>query len=111
MKIFGQNPIGPHRKLVEESVHFKEGTFKNLVETIMLTREATPLAMIRELMSPPPGRIPGEKMPSIKSNLNEYKEDTPAITWFGHSSYHISAGGKNILVDPVFSGHASPFSF
>jgi L-ascorbate metabolism protein UlaG (beta-lactamase superfamily) len=30
------------------------------------------------------------------------------IVWFGHSSYLVHAGGKNILVDPVFSGYASP---
>jgi L-ascorbate metabolism protein UlaG (beta-lactamase superfamily) len=31
--------------------------------------------------------------------------------WFGHSSYFIQIDGKKILVDPVLSGHASPFSF
>lgn len=29
--------------------------------------------------------------------------------WFGHSSYLLVSGNKRILVDPVFSGHASPF--
>jgi len=111
MKIFGQNPIGAHRKLVQESVHFKEGAFKNLTETIMLTREATPLAMIRELLNPPPGRIPKNKIPSIKSSLYDHGQTAPVITWFGHSSYHISIEGKCILVDPVFCGHASPFPF
>ena len=37
--------------------------------------------------------------------------ESPVITWFGHSSYLIQCRGKNILVDPVFSGSASPFSF
>jgi L-ascorbate metabolism protein UlaG (beta-lactamase superfamily) len=32
------------------------------------------------------------------------------IVWFGHSSYFIHINGKNILVDPVFSGNASPIS-
>ena len=31
--------------------------------------------------------------------------------WFGHSSYLLNVDGKNILVDPVFSNSASPFSF
>jgi L-ascorbate metabolism protein UlaG (beta-lactamase superfamily) len=30
---------------------------------------------------------------------------------FGHSSYLIKHKGITVLVDPVFSGHASPFSF
>ncbi|HEY4154370.1 MAG TPA: MBL fold metallo-hydrolase [Puia sp.] len=33
------------------------------------------------------------------------------LVWFGHSSYFIQLDGKRILVDPVFSGSASPFSF
>ncbi|MBC8005281.1 MAG: MBL fold metallo-hydrolase, partial [Verrucomicrobia bacterium] len=33
------------------------------------------------------------------------------LVWFGHSSYFLQLDGKRILVDPVFSGHASPFSF
>jgi len=30
------------------------------------------------------------------------------LVWFGHSSYFLRLDGKNILVDPVFSGSASP---
>ncbi|MEQ1723512.1 MAG: MBL fold metallo-hydrolase [Pseudobdellovibrio sp.] len=37
-------------------------------------------------------------------------DHTPALVWFGHSSYLIKYQQKNILVDPVFSGHASPIS-
>ena len=33
------------------------------------------------------------------------------LIWFGHSSYFMQIDGKKILVDPVFSGSASPFSF
>jgi len=33
------------------------------------------------------------------------------LVWFGHSSYFMQVDGKKILVDPVFSGSASPFSF
>jgi len=34
-----------------------------------------------------------------------------SVTWFGHSSVLLQAGGQNILVDPVFSRRCSPFSF
>jgi L-ascorbate metabolism protein UlaG (beta-lactamase superfamily) len=33
------------------------------------------------------------------------------LVWFGHSSYFMQIDGKKMLVDPVFSGNASPFSF
>ncbi|WP_430931677.1 MBL fold metallo-hydrolase [Saccharicrinis sp. 156] len=33
------------------------------------------------------------------------------LIWFGHSSYFLQVDGKNILIGPVLSGSASPFSF
>lgn len=53
---------------------------------------------------------PPAPIPSMKSTLAGARDKT-VITWFGHSSYLIEANGKNILVDPVMSGHASPFSW
>ncbi|RZL17655.1 MAG: MBL fold metallo-hydrolase, partial [Pedobacter sp.] len=34
--------------------------------------------------------------------------DSNVLVWFGHSSYFMQIDGKRILVDPVFSGNASP---
>ena len=53
----------------------------------------------------PPGIMPSKKSDISKGSIK------PAITWFGHSSYLIQVNNKNILVDPVFSGHASPLSW
>lgn len=50
-------------------------------------------------------------LPSIKTNLHDYYSNSPSVIWFGHSSYLIHCDGFNILVDPVLSGYASPFSF
>ena len=35
----------------------------------------------------------------------------PAVTWIGHASTLVQAGGANILTDPMFSERASPFGF
>ena len=35
----------------------------------------------------------------------------PAVTWIGHASALVQAGGINVLTDPVFSERASPLSF
>ena len=48
-------------------------------------------------------------IPSEKTDLNALPDES--FVWFGHSSYLLRTGGKNILVDPVFSGNASPLSF
>jgi L-ascorbate metabolism protein UlaG (beta-lactamase superfamily) len=54
---------------------------------------------------------PAAPIPSVKSDLKTFSSEKPGIFWFGHSSYLIKTNGKNLLIDPVFSGHASPFSF
>ncbi|MDP2115545.1 MAG: MBL fold metallo-hydrolase, partial [Bacteroidota bacterium] len=48
---------------------------------------------------------------STKTNLLTLDPEKDVLVWFGHSSYFMQIDGKKILVDPVFSGHASPFSF
>ena len=36
---------------------------------------------------------------------------SPAITWIGHASMLVQAGGLNVLTDPMFSKRASPVQF
>jgi L-ascorbate metabolism protein UlaG (beta-lactamase superfamily) len=50
-------------------------------------------------------------LPHVKTDLKSYYSKKPSIIWFGHSSYLVHADGINILVDPVFSGNASPSRF
>ena len=38
-------------------------------------------------------------------------DSTPAVTWIGHASTLVQAGGLNVLTDPVFSERASPVQF
>ena len=35
----------------------------------------------------------------------------PAVTWIGHASILVQAGGVNVLTDPIFSERASPLAF
>jgi len=57
----------------------------------------------------PPGMLPTVKT-DLKA-LQRISSMNPVIVWFGHSSYLLHIQGLHILVDPVFSGHASPFTF
>lgn len=67
--------------------------------------------MLAATLNRPKDSRPRGIVPSVKTDLKNLPSDKPVIVWFGHSSYLIHAAGLNILVDPVFSGHASPFSF
>jgi L-ascorbate metabolism protein UlaG (beta-lactamase superfamily) len=47
----------------------------------------------------------------VHTDLRALPKDRVTIVWFGHSSYLLQIHQTTILVDPVFSGHASPVSF
>jgi L-ascorbate metabolism protein UlaG (beta-lactamase superfamily) len=51
---------------------------------------------------------PTDIIPSVKIDLHAIPVDSNVLVWFGHSSYLIQIDGKRILVDPIFSGNASP---
>ena len=58
-------------------------------------------------------RVPVAQLPELKPDLGEFikeSEDLKSI-WLGHSSFLLNMNGKIILVDPVFSGAASPIPF
>ena len=52
-----------------------------------------------------------DSIPSVKTDLSNLPPDQDLLIWFGHSSYFLQLEGNRILVDPVLSGHASPFDF
>jgi len=65
--------------------------------------------LFRDFLSKPKTVSPAALLPSVKTDLHRLPGE-PAVIWFGHSSYFIRMAGLNLLADPVFSGHASPFS-
>lgn len=107
-KILGKNPSGELKKKVQASKNFRGGKFNNLLHTKMFADDSTILKMISDLIKATPNRKPHADIPALKSNLLHFPNTETHLTWFGHSSYHIFMDGKHILVDPVFSGHASP---
>lgn len=107
---FGQNPSGERLAKIEKSPNYKDGIFQNLSPTPMMAEEGTFFNMIKAYWNSPK-TSPANDIPFIKTDLKSLEQNTPSITWFGHSSYLIKINGKNILIDPVFSGYASPFSF
>lgn len=58
-------------------------------------------------------RTPKQKLPEVKPDLKSFLEPGEKVKfiWFGHSTLLLNIEGKIVLIDPVFSGAASPFSF
>jgi L-ascorbate metabolism protein UlaG (beta-lactamase superfamily) len=109
-KQFGTTPKGERLQRILASKNYRDGSFQNISETPVMTNDGNFFAIAAQYFKKVPGKEPEENLPSIKTNLNALPDTMPQLVWFGHSSYLIKINGKHILVDPVFSGNASPVS-
>ncbi len=106
---FGKAPSGERLGKMEKSPQFKDGKFQNFNFTPTLTEGHSMIGIIyKQLFEKHPNKTPDVEIPSIKTNLKNLKSDENILIWFGHSSYFIQTEGKTFLIDPVFSGNASP---
>ena len=106
---FGALPKGKHLELIQQSPNYKDGKFQNLVDN----PEAGFVSIISKIVwerltKTYPNVEPTEAIPSVKNNLKQIPLDSNVIVWFGHSSFYLQLDSVKILVDPVFSGNASP---
>ncbi|MCF4101432.1 MBL fold metallo-hydrolase [Gillisia sp. M10.2A] len=110
-KTFGKKPSGARKMRIESAFNYSEGEFRNVEPTSVNPNNVPMLKILKEFMNKPASVKPPQELPNIKTNLSAITSNTPAVVWFGHSSYFINSNGYTILVDPVFSGNASPVSF
>lgn len=108
---FGKKPSGDRLALIEKSPQYKNGKFENQSFTPDLADGESFIGVLFEFFFKKVERkIPTDLIPSVKTNLLELSIDKDILVWFGHSSYFIQLEGKRFLIDPVFSGNASPIS-
>ncbi|MCD2422917.1 MBL fold metallo-hydrolase [Niabella pedocola] len=106
---FGKAPSGARLERMQKSPHYKDGKFQNRHFTPTLTEGYSMLGILKDqFFKKLPRRRPVDPIPSIKTNLLQLPADSNVLVWFGHSSYWIQIDGKRLLIDPVFSGNASP---
>lgn len=112
LPVFGRLPKGARLESIHHLNNYRDGALQNLSITPMQP-EGVGLfeIIIKFLFGKHPDKVPVKPLKSVSPDLNSTPvTDAPEIIWFGHSSYLIKAGGKRILVDPVFSKTPSPFS-
>ncbi len=109
---FGRPPAGERLGKIQASTNYRDGKFQNQSPTPDLTDGANYYSVLKEFLFEKSKRgAPSIAMPSKKTDLFALSPDKNILVWFGHSSYFMQLDGKKILVDPVFSGNASPLKF
>lgn len=106
---FGAKPTGKRLERMLASPHYKRGVFENLSYTPQLAEGYSMGKVLYHFFFGKSKRaVPGQAIPTKKTDLKNLPIDENMLVWFGHSSYFIQADGKTLLADPVFSGNASP---
>jgi L-ascorbate metabolism protein UlaG (beta-lactamase superfamily) len=106
---FGKAPSGARLERIKQSPNYKNGKFQNLSHTPTLAEGHNYFGVIYEsYFKDKPRHHPTDVIPAVKTDLLNLPLDSNVLVWFGHSSYFMQIDGKRILVDPVFSGNASP---
>ncbi|MBS1509632.1 MAG: MBL fold metallo-hydrolase [Bacteroidetes bacterium] len=109
---FGAIPAGERLNRIQLSPNYREKQFQNLNHTPQLAEGASFAKVTREFFFGKKERNkPARPLPSNKTDLMALQPDENVLVWMGHSSYYMQIDGKKMLVDPVFSGAASPISF
>ena len=109
---FGSRPANERLGRIQQSPNYRGGQFQNLSPTPAITEGASYYSIMKEFFfTKKPRKKPAGILPSVKTDLLNLAPSENILVWFGHSSYFIQVDGKKILVDPVFSGNASPVNF
>lgn len=104
---FGKKPAGERLERIKQSPQYKNGKFQNTNPTPQVTQPLT-TALYDYLFKKSKESKPNGAIHSLDIDWNNLPTEGSYIIWFGHSSYLLHVDGKNILVDPVLSGNASP---
>lgn len=111
IRSFGKNPSGKRLERIKKSPHYQKGKFKNIEPTDVNPNDVSFFRILKKMLFRPSSVKPSRELPNQKTDLKNLHPEGTTVVWFGHSSYFISSEGFKILIDPVFSGNASPFDF
>ncbi len=109
LPVFGGSIKGKRLERMKKSPHYRDGVFQNLSPTPSVTEGFTMRQVLWDFLTDKtPHKVPDHIIPSIKTNLKSQSKKDDFLVWMGHSSYYLQTDGVRFLVDPVFSGNASP---
>ncbi|HET9204757.1 MAG TPA: MBL fold metallo-hydrolase [Burkholderiaceae bacterium] len=109
---FGGELSGERLARARANAHYRDGKFVNPLPPAPYT-----LAYVRDLLAGQFGgneeREPPVPLPVVRVAASSLQSAAPGLRafWIGHSSVYVEIDGQRLLIDPVFSDHASPFAF
>lgn len=106
---FGRLPTGARMDRINASSHFIDGTFVPLESTETHLKKGFIAGMYSFLFDDRSQLKPTKTITTVKTDLKSLNINDDLIVWMGHSSFYMQLAGIRILVDPIFSGHSSPF--
>ena len=87
---FGRIPRGERLERIKKSPHYRDGEFRNLHNTVLMTSQEGRLgAFLGFLFKKETGLRPEKEIPVVKTDLSKISRDENILVWFGHSSYFI----------------------
>ena len=100
------NPVRPH--------HTPQGFQNNYFGAVDKTFSEFArwqVQRVRQDLPKPPERATLLQLPDLAALQRVSGSGSSGITWVGHASMLVQAGGLNVLTDPIFSERASPLMF
>lgn len=116
-KSFGSNPGEDLASKFSKAIAFNQdkGVFENRRPDLIakMRKKMKSWDLFKQWWNADKNVVPAEKLPELTPDLNMFSKASEALKmiWLGHSSFLINLNGFHILIDPVFSDAASPFSF
>ncbi|GAA4794917.1 MBL fold metallo-hydrolase [Olivibacter ginsenosidimutans] len=107
-KKYGQSPDSYRKAYFNTLSNYKNGQFQNLITTPALLEGESMLKVLWNFFGKHADTEPKHSIPAVYTDLKNLKSNEDVLVWFGHSSYFIQVDGWKFLIDPVFSGNASP---
>jgi len=110
----GGKQTGERKQRIQRSANFRDGKFRNLIETPMSNPEGSQAKSVKEFVSGGQDRVPETPLPSTKVDPNRFQRTSNEglkVTWLGHSMVLLEMNGQLLLTDPVFNKRPSPIPF
>jgi L-ascorbate metabolism protein UlaG (beta-lactamase superfamily) len=108
----GAAPSGERLARIQRSPNYRDGAFRNPVESSLNTKAST-WRMLRQWLGGNEQRVPPGPMPVVSLTREDFAQPPASglrATWLGHSTVLVEIDGARILFDPVWARRASPSS-